>query len=384
VIDVNGAPTLFYHGRGGGNCIATSDDDMIAWTKHPNNPVIPNPEPGTTIWRAWDPCAWKEGDTWYSLSGGNIGGKDPAFLFQSKDFIHWQYMHPLYEPGHEADCSVPSFFPLGGKYMLTFASHPLGAQYYIGTYADHKFYPEKHGRFTYDQCNLECGNLYAPIVMKDAQGRHILFGWVTDGLSESAQRRMGWSGVMCLPRVLSLGDNSMLVIEPAPELRRLRRNHRLEKEIHIRAESTVLLGGIEGDCLELALEIESASAEEFGLSVRRSPDEQEQTLIYYSRSGEYLCLDPTSASLNPEMVGRGVQRAPLRLGADEPLRLRVFLDHSILEVYANGSQCLTKRIYPSRPNSQGIALFARGGDTTIRSLDVWQMATIWPQVYLEK
>lgn len=81
------------------------------------------------------------------------------------------------------------------------------------------------------------------------------------------------------------------------------------------------------------------------------------------------------------MVARNAQRGPLHLATDESLRLHVFLDHSIVEVYANEGQCLTKNIYPSRSDSQGIALFARGGELVVRSLNAWQMATIWPQVY---
>lgn len=35
----------------------------MTWTKYPGNPVIPHPPKDTAIWRAWDPCAWKGGDT---------------------------------------------------------------------------------------------------------------------------------------------------------------------------------------------------------------------------------------------------------------------------------------------------------------------------------
>ena len=56
------------------------------------------------------------------------------------------------------------------------------------------------------------------------------------------------------------------------------------------------------------------------------------------------------------------------------MRLRIFLDKSILEVYANGRQCVTQRIYPTRTDSLGVALFSRQGTTTVRSLDAWDLA----------
>ena len=68
------------------------------------------------------------------------------------------------------------------------------------------------------------------------------------------------------------------------------------------------------------------------------------------------------------------QEAPFTLAPGEPLTLRVFLDRSILEVFANRRQCLTQRIYPTRADSLGVALFATGGDATVTSLRAWDMA----------
>ena len=133
-VNNNGVPTLIYYGHPDGNCIATSDDDLISWEKHPENPVIPYPLEGDG-WRPFDPCAWQEGDMWLSLSGGKLEGiGDTAFLCQSKDLLNWEYLHPFYiselDKAPESDCAVPDFFPLGDRHMLLFASHERGVQYY--------------------------------------------------------------------------------------------------------------------------------------------------------------------------------------------------------------------------------------------------------------
>ena len=49
---------------------------------------------------------------------------------------------------------------------------------------------------------------------------------------------------------------------------------------------------------------------------------------------------------------------------------------SVIEVFANGRACITARVYPSRPDSLGVQLFARGGTARPRSLDVWEMDSI--------
>jgi beta-fructofuranosidase len=50
----------------------------------------------------------------------------------------------------------------------------------------------------------------------------------------------------------------------------------------------------------------------------------------------------------------------------------------MLEVFANGRQCVTQRIYPTREDSLGVSLFARGGSALVRSLDAWDMAASNP------
>jgi hypothetical protein len=38
---------------------------------------------------------------------------------------------------------------------------------------------------------------------------------------------------------------------------------------------------------------------------------------------------------------------------------------------------LTDRIYPSRADSLGVDLFARGGSAKLKSVDIWEMRPIW-------
>ncbi|MHC4737251.1 MAG: GH32 C-terminal domain-containing protein [Planctomycetota bacterium] len=74
---------------------------------------------------------------------------------------------------------------------------------------------------------------------------------------------------------------------------------------------------------------------------------------------------------NPQVTE---QIAPFQLKKDEKLRLRIFLDRSILEVFANTRQCVTQRIYPTREDSTSVVLFAEGGSVEVQSVQVWQMA----------
>ena len=68
---------------------------------------------------------------------------------------------------------------------------------------------------------------------------------------------------------------------------------------------------------------------------------------------------------------------PPDLAADEPLKLRVFIDKSILEVFINGKQCIAMRVYPERDDSIGVSLRSQGKDAKLTSFVAYQMANIY-------
>jgi beta-fructofuranosidase len=389
LINMEGVPTLVYHGAHKGTCIATSTDDfLVRWTKHPANPVIRTPQPGDPDYGKYalfDPTAWIEGDTYYALVGNKIPGVegDATSLFKSPDLLHWEHIGPFYQSERrwtraDEDCAVPNFFPLGNKHMLLFASHKRGAQYYIGDYSDHRFYPELHGLMNYGDFTLESGTLVAPITFADEQGRRIFFAWITEGRHFDVARAKGWYGVMSLPRVVSLSERGTLRIEPAPELEGLRTNHRELSDRELAAEKDLPLEDISGECLELTAVLQVDSSVECGVKVRCSPQGEEQTRVIFNPARKELTLDASKSSLSPEVVDAEPQTGPLELDDGEALELRIFVDRTVVEVFANEKQCLTKRIYPSRSDSQGVTLFAHGGSARLVSLDAWTMKPVWP------
>ncbi len=396
LVNKEGVPTIMYLGVGAGICMATSDDDNLdRWTKCAANPVIPIPQegdPGFGQYNVHDPHVWLDGDRYYAILNGRGRPQrdyDYAFLFRSKDLVNWEYRHPFYEPNPawtcpDEDCACPDFFQLGDRHVLLAISHSRGARYYLGRYENETFYPEEHHRM-----NWPGGTCFAPESLLDGHGRRIMWAWALDRRTEEQTRKAGWSGTMTLPRVLSLGDDGGLRIEPVAELEALRSNHRRVESLAVAAGAEVSIDDVRGDCLELDVEIETAGVGEVGLKVRRSPGGEEETAIAYDSERQCLRIDVERSSLDPEIVYRTycmragenpavtAQEAPLELAPGEPLKLRVFLDRSILEVLANGRQCVTQRIYPTRGDSLGVSAFIRGGDATM-TLDAWDMAPTNP------
>ena len=57
----------------------------------------------------------------------------------------------------------------------------------------------------------------------------------------------------------------------------------------------------------------------------------------------------------------------------ETLDLRIFLDKCMLEVFANGRQCITQQIFPTGTDNL-VKLCAKGDRARVLSLDAWDMA----------
>ena len=399
-VSKEGVPAIIYHGEPGGACIATSEDDMLVrWTKHRANPVVPMSEVFGKLGDrnyALDPCAWVDDDNYYALIGNYVPGveSDGSTLFSSQDLAHWERVGPFYRSERrwteaDEDCAVPDFFPISDRHMLLFGSHLLGSQYYLGKLEDNRFYPESHSRLSWPW-----GPLGGPSSMLDGKGRRIYFDWIREYRGSDREKESGWTGVMTLPRVLSLAEDGTLRIEPAPELEVLRMNPRAYRDLRVGPDSELALDDVRGDCLELAVEMRPEDASEFGVRVRSSPDGTEETVISLDVSAGTLKVDVTKSSLDEEIrfqpfrgdqpverlpeekQRRQAQEAPFELAPGENLSLRLFLDRSVLEVFANERQCLVQRMYPTRPDSVGVRLFSRGGGATVERLRAWGMAPI--------
>jgi beta-fructofuranosidase len=392
-VDHDGRATLMYTGvrrREQRPCLATSDDpDLRVWRKHPGNPVIPEPPPGLELTGFRDHAVWKEGDTWYQIVGAGIEGVGgTALLYRSPDLLAWDYLHPILTGDkHRTDpfwtgtmWECPDLFPLGNKHVLVasvwdksgvHSPHTLNhAVYFLGSYADHRFVPETEGILDVG------GHFYAPQTTRDARGRRLMWGWLWEGRDPAAIEAAGWAGVMSLPRVLSLRPDGALGVEPVPELAALRGAHRRWRDLALAPGAPAVLDETAGDCIEIRATFAPTDAV-VGLALRRTPDGAEETRVRYDRRRGLFALDGARASLDVG-VDRAVDGAPLTLAPDEPLELRVFLDRSVVEVFANGRLAVSDRIYPSRPDALGLAAFAEGEEGRLASLDAWRMAPIWP------
>ena len=374
VID-NGTPVAVYTGVNNDasvqqQCLAIGNDDLTVWQKHARNPVlgdVPDHLGQTRDFR--DPFVWKQDGSWNMLLAANIVGVGGAILlYRSNDLINWEYLNPLYvgdfaRHGRNFECA--NFFPLGDKWVLIISSQYTDPSattiYFVGRLENNRFMPEFEA--TYD-----AGYSYASLCHVDEGGRRLIYSWIREGRSVSAQRAAGWSGVQAIPRVLSLDSQNRLCSQPVPELEKLRTAHHRLNPTEIETGELP----VRGLALDIEAEFDVSAAETCGIEVAVASDGEEKAAIVYERETQTLRIY-RHYRRDDAAIDSGPQGLAHRLDAGEMLQLRILLDGSVLEVIANGRTRVTSRFYPSSKDNDGVRIIA---PAAVKALDIWEMASI--------
>ena len=395
-----------YHGRRVGNMVAVSYDPLLLnWEKVTGQAVIPiaGSDGSELPYSVFDPCIWEKDGTYYALSGGTVphaqsGRRTRAnFLFRSHDLAHWEYLHPFVEGDRFTlvgdDGACPYFWPIGDRHMLLLFSHMSGGQSLLGDYDKErdKFCVTSHHTFNFGAYSP--GGVHAPSATPDGSG-----GIIVIFNMNPAKETAGWNQIMSLPRRLTLTSPDELSMEPAGDIESLRRDHVHVGRTVLPANQDVILEGVRGEAMEIACEIETCGAPMVELDVLRSPGREEITRILFFRERGYrdweryagwerdalrhardslVTIDSSYSSTLPDVLSRAPETAPVFFEPDEPLKLRVFVDRSIVEVFVNGKQCVAMRVYPESEDSVGVSLRSQGRDAVLQSLDAWQMSSIY-------
>jgi beta-fructofuranosidase len=242
----------------------------------------------------------------------------------------------------------------------------LHTVYFTGTYADGRFTPHVLRRFDLGP------DYYAPATLRDHADRRLVWGWSWEARRRLLQKAAGWAGMLSVPRMLTLRPDGLLGVAPVPELAILRQAHERRTDLALTPHSPNPLSELAGDCLEILARLEPEPTTTIRLTLRRSPGDEEYTLIQYDSATGCLCLDRDRASQS-RGVQQGVHGGPIPPSQDGLLTLHVFLDRTIVEVFANGCACLTARIYPAREDSRGVALAVQGGNAMVQTIDIWDL-----------
>ncbi|MBO5257699.1 MAG: glycoside hydrolase family 32 protein [Clostridia bacterium] len=291
-------------------------------------------------------------------------------LFRSKDLRHWEYVHRFYKNPHigedwpdaTEDDMCPSFLPLPDraqdgqftdKWLQLFIAHNKGAQYYVGTLDGNAetFTPEQHGRMSWRD-----NACFAPEALVDNRNRQVAWFWLLDNLKDDFAR-FGWSGVYSLPRALWL-ETGVLHQAPVSEIERQQYNPQSWT-----GDLPAVLPVKNGTSFRLTVKYGAEITEPCGIAVRCG--ETEETRIYVDPAAGKLVMDTTDSGAEGWKIR---EEAPFVLEEGEPLTLDIFVDASVVEVFANERQAICRRVYPDAA-STGVKII---GTAPVRA-DAWEM-----------
>ena len=371
--------------------VTAEDDNLDVWNKP--YPVLPKGGPdGKDMRLVGDPDLFTVGETYYAYSAS-----DDVQMCKSKNLVDWEYVGPLMKNGFSGvaigeDLSCANMFPFFGKWMLLNISHFMGCRYYIGDWDEEaeQFVPESHGRMNWRRPeqsleNPEYRDFFAPESVLTPDGRRVMWAWLA-----TIHPDVNLKTVQSLPRELSLHEDGALRIEPLQELTSLRYDRVAYKDIvytvNPSAETDILddktvrgtkkIADLPGDSFEIEIVIERSRAEgkRFGFHIFADDDNEGLFFLMQTESGT-IRLGEVEAPFDLSDVPGG-----------EALRINVFGDKYLVEVFVNGRQALITTFMDYNKGQElrwylfagGMSFSANIWDTTaanmhIRKIDIWKL-----------
>ena len=376
--------------------IAFSNDKGRNWTKFDGNPVVKNP--GIRDFR--DPkVIWHPGSQKWVMV---FAAWDRVLFYSSPDLIDWELESEFGSNvgAHGGVWECPDIFPLPfegeEKWVLLVSINPGGpnggsaTQYFIGDFNGSEFFNENPGPeprwIDYGKDN------YAGVTWSDipeSDGRRIFMGWMSNWQYAQLVPTLPWRSAMTLPRRLDLvrnGQGPVLVFRPVKELEGLRQESKQlgSREIQDAWE----IEGISGwpaSRYEMDLDVSMASdnsgqgPEEFGITLENNLGQQISVGISTTEGRAWV---DRSRSGNSDFSDEfsGLHAAPFFASDPGNIQVRVYVDHSSLEVFLDGGKLVfTEIFFPDEPYSR-ISLYSKEGITLLKGGTIHRLKNTWVEL----
>jgi fructan beta-fructosidase len=247
-----------------------------------------------------------------------------------------------------------------------------GGQYFVGDFDGTTFILDPSWG-TEPQWMDYGADFYAAVSWNDlpkSDPRRIWIGWANDWRYANNIPTYPSRGLMSLPRTVELTRTSAgyrIAQAPVREVEKLRTAHRTASDLQLGATPVAL--PVSGTKAEAVFEIDAKAAEQ--VTIALTDELGYQTLIGMNPSVDEVFVDRTRSGPHFHDAFADRHVAPVELGTGK-VRLHVFVDESIVEVYINdGEKVITDRFFRG---GKTLSWSASGrGNATIRKLDSWEL-----------
>ncbi|MEZ2391274.1 glycoside hydrolase family 32 protein [bacterium RCC_150] len=364
--------------------LAYSLDHGNTWTKYKGNPVL-SLQPASSNFR--DPkVTWYEPGKYWVMTTV-VADAQLVKLYKSTDLLHWNFLSDFSGAGAQGGLwEVPELLQMnvdGGnglkKWVMLLSTNPggiaggSGMQYFVGEFDGTHFTAEhaaKPGDPIGESQWVDHGaDYYAANSISGAPGgKPVLLGWMGNWDYAQSVPTSPWRGSMAIPRELSLvatGTRYELRSNIAAAAAATLRDPK-SSEVHVRelsvTDSSTSLGSDFGSRSQLIdAEMDVSHASDAGLVLRGSADGKAGLRISYNRANQTLKVDRSSAgtsNFSAKFSPYHQVRVPV---TDGKVRLRILLDSSSVEVFAqDGSAVISDIFFPAWGDTAASA-FSSGG-----------------------
>ena len=358
VYDNNGTPSIIYTAVDNARAVMAQanpvDASLIDWNKQG---IIINGRPGGLSDDFRDPYHFTANGRQYIIVGTSKNGVGACTLHRLEGST-WTNDGTIFFQGGNANqhgtfWEMPNITDMGGGKWL-FTCTPLGmgsgvrTLYWTGSIgADGKFIPDGNGVQYLEMGGISrngYGLLSPTIFQKD--GKTLMLGIVPDKLPTSVNYNMGWAHNYSLPREISLAADGSLIQKPYSGLTGMRTKTTVSRSLTL--NGTESLAPVSGRQIELLGEFTVGDGK-MGFNFLKSGSNK-ASLTYDAASGN-LTLDLTTLTRTSNDGGTysGVYTValPKRVAAGETLKLHVYLDGSILDIFVNDTWAYSVRLFPN-------------------------------------
>lgn len=383
-----GEPWILYTGVDNGhasiNLAAPTDTTLGVWMKATDNPIISGTPAGYSA-DFRDPYFFRNGNDAYCFVGTSRNGVASTSLhkYNTASGMFDYTGQPFFTGSNTAQCGtffeMPNVTPMGNGQWLFTATPLETAQgvrtiYYVGTiHDDGTFHTTQAEPKTIELPGLAkagYGLLSPTILQKD--GKTIVIGIVPDKLSSNANYQAGWAHTFSFPREWTIDAQGELLQRPYEGLQNLRSSTSVSIA-PMTLNGDLSLNPVSGQEVEVEV-VFTVADKPFGIKILEN--ENGACRIYYNPTTAAFTVDCSSVGRksNDGGVFSGVytSQLPAAVAAGEQMKIHVYFDHSVLDVFINDRWASSIRIFPTSSSAIGVSLFAEG-DTQVQSASAWTM-----------
>lgn len=363
--------------------LAYSKDEGRTWTKYDGNPVLSH----DSYVDFRDPKVfWHEPSSQWVMV---VACGQTVCLYRSPNLKDWTFASEFGEGigSHDGVWECPDLFPLAMEnnearwvMLVSIGDDPAyvegsRTQYFIGDFDGITFMPDERSLGEVQWLDYGRDN-YAGVSWSDipaADGRRLFIGWMSNWKYANLTPTDGWRGAMTLVRELKLErleGEVMVTQQPIREIEGYRNEVLSLRDIAV-DEAAVRLSAVRLENCEILVRFDPASS--LGLKVRTGLG-QETLVGWDARLAEVYVDRSRSGRADFHQDFPGKHSAPLKTSGSM-LELRIFVDRSSVELFADrGQAVITDLIYPD-PASTGITVFADDDRKVVESLHIYEVSS---------